>query len=315
MRVDGRIMDIFARPDVAHGIFYEYLRYDAPISLDFREHAVDGFPFLLAPIAQVRKFSTTAIPTPPPPQVVSKGMFAKAVDHVTEIVTCHAGELAEWVHGNANGAASNVANAVKTMADSARGMAEEMDRRRDHLWTQVSSMPEHGKWFLSQKVSRYPDALAASVTHWLRRKKNPNHAVSAHLWTSDPRTFFRPPASTVPANELPVIQATGSLGQQFFVWMVHLYLLLLLIVSLPGSHSTKLVTRRLCKIPSDMESDASTTSSSDEDLLCACPRDAEWKKKESSQRFLLRRRLDAVPKNDESTTTNGSMKKSLSYFL
>ena len=51
-------MDIFPRPDVAEGIFYEYLRYDAPISLDFRDHVVDGIPFLLAPLALVRNFPT-----------------------------------------------------------------------------------------------------------------------------------------------------------------------------------------------------------------------------------------------------------------
>jgi len=313
VRLDGRVMDIFPRPDVAHGIFYEYLRYDAPISLDFKEHAVDGFPFLLAPLAQVRDLPTTSTTVP------VKGKTG--VGHLGRM-TAHAGEFVGWVHTNANSAASNVINVAKSVGDSARGVAQEMERTRGHMWGQMVLMPAQGKDFLSDKIPHYADALAASMTNWLRGKKDQSTVISPFLSDSGPRRFvirssqwFRED-NAIP-DELPVIQATGSLGQQMFVWMVHLYLLLLLIVSLPGSNTTKLVTRKsfVGKIPFDNESDVSITSSSDEDIPCASPRrrDPEWTRdSQKPPRHFIRQRIspkDSV-KNDD-----GTMKKSLSYFL
>jgi hypothetical protein len=42
------------RSDIAKGIFFEYLRIDDPMSTEFRDHVVDGFPFLLSPLSQVK---------------------------------------------------------------------------------------------------------------------------------------------------------------------------------------------------------------------------------------------------------------------
>lgn len=311
-------MDIFPRPDVAEGIFYEYLRYDAPISLDFRDHVVDGIPFLLAPLALVRNFPTSM---PQPTPIPSKGIV-KTMGHMTDRALSQAGEFAEWTHSHASFAATNIAKAANAMKDSARGMAEDVERGREHLWTQVSSMPE----YVMQRVPQHPDALAASVANWLRRKRNQNNVLSAYLLDTGPNVFRIPASqwfgedSSFP-DELPIIpQETGNLGQQVFVWMVHLYLLLLLIVSLPGSHTIKMVTRRSYKIPCDIDSDASTTSSSDEDLLCASPRrrDPELKLgdiQNNQSRHLLGRRSCGKndTKNEESSYRK--MKKSLSYFL
>jgi len=54
VRVDGRLMDKFAIPGLASGIFYEYLRKDDPMSMDALLNFANGFPFLLAPLAQVK---------------------------------------------------------------------------------------------------------------------------------------------------------------------------------------------------------------------------------------------------------------------
>merc|ERR1719401_799574 len=43
IRIDGRLMDSFPRPDIASGIFYEYLRDSNPMSPDARMHFTDGF--------------------------------------------------------------------------------------------------------------------------------------------------------------------------------------------------------------------------------------------------------------------------------
>ena len=54
LRLDGRLLESFSSPGMGKGIFFEYLRGDDPISFDARDHFVDGFPFLLAPLAQVK---------------------------------------------------------------------------------------------------------------------------------------------------------------------------------------------------------------------------------------------------------------------
>ena len=55
IRLNGNLMDTFNDPDMARAIFYEYFRGDDPISPDFRKHAGEGIPAVLAPLRQFGK--------------------------------------------------------------------------------------------------------------------------------------------------------------------------------------------------------------------------------------------------------------------
>ena len=49
-------MESYPYPEIGKGIFFEYLRGDDPMSMEARDRFADGFPFLLAPLAQLKGF-------------------------------------------------------------------------------------------------------------------------------------------------------------------------------------------------------------------------------------------------------------------
>merc|ERR1719401_1041480 len=80
IRLDGRIMDVFPRPDIAKGLFSEYLN-ENPISVDAKARFADGFPFLLAPLAQVKGMSSAV-----PPPSSKKGKISPTNSHSNPVL-------------------------------------------------------------------------------------------------------------------------------------------------------------------------------------------------------------------------------------
>jgi hypothetical protein len=95
-------MDIFPRPDIAAGIFFGYLRDDDPISVDFVNNVIDGFPFLLAPLSQVKGVSSGSMSSQSSDGRNEEREFLRAVGSFTDMVSSRTGDLSEWLHGNAN---------------------------------------------------------------------------------------------------------------------------------------------------------------------------------------------------------------------
>lgn len=293
-------MDTFDRPDVARGIFYEYLRTDDPIAADFSQHVVDGFPFLLGPLAQVKgmpqaiQMNSDAIPN-------EKG-FGKAVGNFADMMGSHAGEFAGWVHHGT----SNVANVAKTIGATAKSVGDGLDRRRDTLWNQVSALPENSKHFIQRRLNRggRPDELAASVSHYMKRRRRGEIQMKrragprGRVFRSSVNQWF---GSENEADDIVSTVANPQntfFGRIIFLYMSHLYLLLLLIVSLPGTHHTKYVYRRAAKASSDSISDDASTESSSAD-------EATW--------TIGRPRLSRI--RERRRPPPAGMKKSLSYYL
>jgi hypothetical protein len=342
-------MDIFPRPDVAKGIFFEYLRTDDPISSDFIERVVDGWPFLLGPLSQVQGMPHPINMNDLPSD--SKGLsVGKAVGVIAETMSSHAGDFAAWVHNGASGAANNLANAAKAFGDSAKSVGEGFDRRRDKLWAQVSSIPESGRMFLNRHLSREPDELAASVANYIRRKHSgeiqakrravPRGRVfrsSLHRWFGDS------------VQDEHISSTTDLLSRVLFLYMTHMYLLLLLIVSLPGTHQMK--SRRPPSRSKSVEiidpDDASTASSSAGDdetsVRRSFPSDDTWSIGNESLGSKMKPNLSSLMRTNEGNrfglvlsrarqtrrcvrgrseddleienVPSSSMKKSPSYFL
>lgn len=296
-------MDIFPRPDIAAGIFYEYLRYDDPISPDFISTVVDGFPFLLAPLAQVKGVSL--------PSSLSEGRheergFVKTVGDIADMVSSQTENLSGWLHDSANAMASIASTAVQSAGDTARGIGEEMERKRETLWRQMSSFPESSFHFLTSRIQPHRRAISTMPSWMMDMRGMPD----IELDDDKPRTPGAPRGrvfrsrltqwlgesqeAPLPDEIGPMIHPTMNLTRKVFLAMVHLYLLLLLIVSLPGSPSTKtkLVVRR--KPRADEPNHESKSS-----LLAA--RGAN-------------RREKRIGKNSDECS-KGNIKKSLSYFL
>jgi len=336
VRVDDRVMGDFPYPAMAKGIFYEYLRMDEPISEDARDNAADGFPFLLAPLAQVKGMSSRDLPnisgagTAPSDESNSPGIV-RTVGNVADAVFSQTESFTKWVQSSANNMGSTVSSFAQSAGDSARRAGDEVERRRVHTWNQVVSFQENSVKFVSSRMQEAADNV--------RMRKDRNKGIVSSIATpeqgrqlSPPRgRLFRSPVTRWLGDETllvvplpdeidPIISPTMSVTRSLFLCGVHLYLLLLLVVSLPGSYDTRtrLVVRKSCSNGTGgstrlvKSSDCDDTSGSEEErddsneaIIGASPF-----KLEKSKRLISSRASSA-----EDCQSKRKMKKSLSYFL
>jgi hypothetical protein len=242
IRVDGRIMDTFPRPDIARGIFSEYLN-DNPISLDAKARFADGFPFLLAPLAQV-KGMTSAVPntshesakklkSPSSQNPMHRLMDVAA--HSVGAMNTQAHSLSRWMQDSATEVSST---AIGGALGVARGLSEELDRQRMDLLESAVALQKEGMEMLSSliKLSSEDDGLALVIG----KQAKP----SASSWAYDERVGLNPTPRAMVLDEIGVrIEPSMNFTHSLFFATVHIYLLLLFVVSLQGSHSAKVVVK------------------------------------------------------------------------
>ena len=250
-------MDTFPRPDVAEGIFYEYLRNDDPISVDFLNNVVEGFPFLLAPLSQVKGVTPGMMSSPALEGQHEGPALLRAVGGFADMLTLQTENLGEWIHDSANAMAKGMTNVAQSAGDTARNIGEEMDRRREMLWRQVSSMPES----VASRIQPSRRALS-TMPSWMKgmggnasaddfsegedKLRKPGAPRGRAFGSPLTRWLGESQEATLPDEIGPMIHPTMNFTRKVFLAMVHMYLMLLLIVSLPGSPNTrtKLVVRR-----------------------------------------------------------------------
>lgn len=244
VRLDGRLMDIFPRPDIAKGIFSEYLN-DTPISQDAKSHFTDGFPFLLAPLAQVKGMSS-AVPQAQEPAKKIKSPSSQnpmhrlmdAAVHSVGAMNTQAHTVSKWMQ---DGASEMSSNALGNAAGVARGLSEELDKQRMELLENAVSFQKEGMEMLSSliKLSKEDDGSALTIV---------NHAMpSLSPFSAGFETYNRDEGLTqeIMPDEIGIkIEPTMNFTHTLFFTTVHIYLLLLLVVSIPGSNTTRLVVKR-----------------------------------------------------------------------
>jgi len=239
IRLDGRVMDIFPRPDIAKGIFSEYMN-DDPISRDAKAHFTDGFPFLLAPLAQV-KGMTSAVPhaqdhtrevtsssTNPMRRLMGAAM------HSMDSMNTQAHSLSKWVLDSAAGVSSN---AVGSAMGVARGLSDELDRQRLEFFETAVALQKDGLEMLSSlvKLSAVGDTLALTIVNQGTSTLSP--------FLNGYETYYQ--EKEVVPDEIGIkIEPTMNFTHRLFFTTVHVYLLLLLVVSIPGSDNSRLVVKR-----------------------------------------------------------------------
>jgi len=223
IRLDGRLMDRFAEPDLARGIFYEYMRGDDPMSIEARDNFAKGFPYLLAPLAHVKGM-----------QPLSNNGKKKANNN--NISNENPPVVLQWLQENAQSFFSNVTYMAKSTWDAAsKGVAEDVDRKRGEIWDAISSIPQQAIGFLADRFIRHDQR---------RQEKGP--------FTVVPLQYFAGDCANSSGDELLMLQKPPTeqkksfqnlLTRLFFFAMVHLYLLLLVVVSVTGSYAiqTKVV--------------------------------------------------------------------------
>ena len=250
-------MESLPRPDIAQGILFEYLRLDDPISPEFIDNVVKGFPFLLAPLAQVKgvhvpqsKPSTTPASLPP----------HKAVWQMIE--NAQAG-VAEWASGApqaaVEAASHHVAAAGRFVEQGTQNMLQEANRRRQILVQQIQGFPGYLQGLpgylqglpgslqgLPGSLQTLPDALKSILTNSPSSSGLVNDTLLLDSSEEDPSTgrLARLLLDNLYPDEIgPPVRQVHS-PRQIYLLLVHLYLLLLLIVSFPGSYTTKLIRRK-----------------------------------------------------------------------
>jgi len=324
-------METFERPDIAEGIFYEYLRHDDPISPELRDRVVDGFPFLLGPLAQVKgvNIGKSAMPKPSGP---SHHSVFDLVGGFADAVRSHSIDMAGAAKRSAVDAAVHAGAAAKEIGGAAMDLAKELDRRKDVFVKVTVATPStalkllardpeivgaFAKWMAAvvgkePEISPEEEVLLISPTRRAPRGRVFGYPLSR--WFGED---YHAPDEIGPLKIHPTIN-------KIILALVHLYLLLLFIVSFPGSYSTrtKLVVRRSCKSreSSDSESDTSCEEINGKECFDEVTNMnmKQERRDSSSQRRKTRLRDLRTAKSDDladEITSTGLKKKSLSYFL
>jgi hypothetical protein len=255
-------MDAFHRPDIAAGIFFEYLRLDDPMSTDFLDHVVDGFPFLLAPLSQVKGVSSANMKQASSHSKKSSQAnqrVAKALGGFGDALSSHASNFAGFVQNGANEVTNGAVNTVRSVGDAAHNLGEEVERRRELIGKHLSG-------FASSFYGRSQKSLAPVLPKWIENMnlKIPQTEEQRHtdeiglpgIAQALLRFFGQEPSRAALDEIVPMIHPTTDSTQRFFFGIVHLYLLLLLIVSFPAELSTRtklVVVRKTAQALSDSE--------------------------------------------------------------
>jgi hypothetical protein len=341
VRLNGRLMDAFPRPDIAEGIFYEYLRYDNPISTEFLDRVVDGFPFLLGPLAQVRGISIGQ--TSHQKNSNPGNAIFNAATEFRDFVLSQTAEMSEMAKRSmleaAEHAAVQAGNLAKAFGDTAMEFAKEADRRRDLMIKHTVAAPE-----VFLKLLSRDEATIQYFVRWMSGEPEPV-IPEEHEDTTMPirrgprgRVFGYPLSRWFGEDVYPAPDEIGPMKihptiNKAILTLVHLYLLLLFIVSFPGSYTTrtKLLSRKFSgrETIDDSESDSSDDRAlmiqniaRDTEQVLPCD---EKRKPIGFNGSQLRRYFDpgsCLPLRathhvdlHSNRTDSGLKKKSLSYFL
>ena len=273
-------MDTFPRPDIAEGIFFEYLRLDDPMSYDFLDRAVDGFPSLLAPLSQVKGVATPiAMQQANIPAQVGHGgnPLFRMIGGFGGAISSQAATIADIVQSGTQEIAGSAIDKARSVGSTARNIGEEVERRRDLIGKHVSAFTNQA---LSSLVPSNQKSLSIQYPGWISDTELENLPddifAQSSLATSSHGNIYTRTISRIIGLEDGSMSAS-NVTQKLFFGMVHLYLLLLLIASFPAQWTkrTKLVIHRKeesaspnAGIPTDSEnSDSDESGASSVEIL------------------------------------------------
>lgn len=233
IRLNGRIMDIFPRSDIAKGIFSEYLN-DNPISLDAKAHFADGFPFLLAPLAQVKGMSS-AVPNQShePTKKLKSPSSHNPMHRLMDAAVHSVGAMNTQAH-----------TLSKWMQDGVAGLSEELHRQQMELLEGAVALQKEGMGMLTSliKLSSEEDGLALTIVNQAMPRAS---QISDGFRIYDRDAGLKVSSPEIIPDEIGIkIEPTMNFTHRLFFTTVHVYLLLLFVVSLQGSHSSRLVVKR-----------------------------------------------------------------------
>lgn len=272
-------MDSFPRPELGTAIFFEYLRTDDPFSADFLERVVDGFPHLLGPLAQVQGVTSSAMqqPASPPKHIGSAQLLLKSLGSAADSVTSHTvgavGAIQHAMQEGAAGAAANAAQAAQSAGDVMRHLGEEAERKRVATWRGMVAMSQQNPTeVISQFATRAKEnpseffAQIAAKIKGARQEELPVEEEEPEVDDKDVAPHGRVFRSTTSQWFGETLETTDEIApilhptmNKTILSLVHMYLLLILIVSFPATNTsrTRFVVRRSSKLISVSSSEGS----------------------------------------------------------
>ena len=223
---------------------------------------------LLGPLAQVKGISSGSMshspsPTPTSKSATGQNPLSRAFEGVTGALTVGASNVAGMVQHGATELGTGALSAARSMGDAARNLGEEVERRRELIGKHLSQFAHQA---VTSIYSGGKDQKALStLPKWLETMPfdipmdinghSNNEGSRGRIFGGAPflsRLFGGPELSNraAPDEIVPMIHPSGNATQRLFFGMVHLYLLLILIVSFPAhlTTRTKLVITRKSKI-------------------------------------------------------------------
>jgi hypothetical protein len=265
------LVETYPQPEIGRGIFFEYLRGDDPMSMDARDHFSDGFPFLLAPLAQLKGFTpkkeTNDEEIPPKTKKSAKGIN-HFVGNLWDGVNTRGNDAISWVQENVNGGISNVNNAfhhitsaTQNFGTNLHGLGSELNEKRDSWRSQfihsqqksvrmiMSRIPFVNRNYESLDLESHDATTLHSETFSNEKRKNVFKPQIAKLLQNFNKQ--RPLSDEIGV----IITPTMNFTHMMFLYLVHFYLVLLLIVSVPDSSTTRLVVKRSSDSTIDSDSD------------------------------------------------------------
>lgn len=274
IRLNGNFMDSFQRPDIAEGIFFEYLRMDNPMSVDFLSNVVEGFPFLLAPLSQVKGVASPVVSHQHFSQQDwsnSGNVLVRTIEGFGDVLSSQTANFANFVHSGAQELSNTAMERAKSVGSAARNLGEELERKRELIGKHVSAFSSRAmSSFYSTDEKKLAIALdwisdteLTKISGQLYEKRLPGKGEDGRLVTRILSWAIGMDGSSLP---------TGNSTQRLFFSLVHMYLLLLLIASFPAEWTTrtKLVVVKRASPPSShaiLESDNSDSDDSGVDSM------------------------------------------------
>jgi hypothetical protein len=226
---------------MAKGIFSEYMNND-PISLDAKSHFADGFPFLLAPLAQVKGMSSAVpiahdFPKKTESNAMGNPMFRLMMLPVNTM-NSQAHTLSKWMQEGA----AEVSSTLDEALGIARGFSAEFEKRRMELLDHAFALHDDINSLITSSLERQGEGDADGNT---ALAVNSRHA-STNAPSSQGHAFNDDMLFSNMPDEIGVeIEPTMNLSHWLFFTIVHVYLVLLFVVSIQdSSYTTKFVVKR-----------------------------------------------------------------------
>lgn len=325
-------MDTFPYPEIGRGIFYEYLRHDDPMSVEARESFVDGFPFLLAPLSQLRGFvpksESSAGQRSSKAKAPEKNIM-NMIGDTFDTINSRSKECLDQIQDEFQSSISNLKNTFQTINSATHNIVPSLqklnaniDLRRGLWWKGVLEHTDESLKDLMKKLPLIGDKLNSNESF-------DDVNISPDNQTETEQNIFRPQIAKMfvdPLKQRPVsdeigviIEPTMSSTHMMFLYMVHFYLVLLLIVSVPDSSSTQVVKRSSASTldsESDLEERCLDLNRSMSDHMEGCN---DWNETSVSiPAFIMENdnmKNDLTASQSEECERTLVMKKALSYCL